>query len=166
MRPVVRVVMIAALLMGIGSSGQDRNPRGDPEGPTAITLSNVHPTGEFPVDPQTVAAAPAVLALKVTNVVNPAGTAFQLFVSLTYQPAVSPSATKKIPVGNVGFYPPDRPAGFLLRSSRAFGELKHSGARPDNVRLSLEIKRLHESKPWTPVEITVAPPEWKSESEN
>jgi hypothetical protein len=83
-----------------------------------------------------------------------------LFVYLSYQ---ATSGFQKILVGNVGFYPPDRPAGFLLRSSRAFAELKRSTTKPSDVRLSLEIKRLHESKPWTQVEITVAPPEWKSE---
>ncbi len=160
MRPAVSVIVMAALLIGSGScAAQGGTSRVTPEQPTAITLSNVHPAGEFSLDPQTVAAAPPVLALKVTKVANPADTAFQLFVYLFYQSA---SGAQKILVGNVGFYPPDRPAGFLLRSSRAFEELKNSKAAGE-VRLQLEIKRLHEAKPWTPVEITVAPPEWKPE---
>lgn len=132
--------------------------------PHRVTLSNDDPEGSFVIPPEILAKPPAVLALTMTQVINPAKTPFQVFVYLSCQPGSAETgraAPAKILVGNVALYPPDRPAGFLLRASTAFRKLKAARSNPTDVRLLLEMKRIHPAKPWTRVEVTAAPPEWR-----
>jgi len=167
----VHGLLIWTLLLG-GAYARGQGLDGGAQGqtapaPTLVTLTNDHPEGSFLIAPQILASAPPVLALAMTQVINPDKTAFQVFVYLSYQPGSeekhSPGPTK-ILLGNVGLYPPDRPGGILLRSSTAFRKLKAASSNPTDVRLLLEMKRIHETTPWTPVEVTVAPPEWRTES--
>jgi hypothetical protein len=134
--------------------------------PASVTLTNTDPVGYFPIDPQTLAAAPPVLEIRVTKVVNPAKTSIQLLVYLFYQPGTGRAGPEKILIGDVGFYPPDRSAGFALSTSKAFDQLRATHAKPTNVRLLVELKRIHEPAPWTTVAATVAPPEWTSKPGN
>jgi hypothetical protein len=64
-------------------------------------------------------------------------------------------------VGNASLYPADRPGGFRLRASAAFAKLK--AAKATDLRLVVELKRIHPAQPWTQVEVTVAPPQWRDE---
>jgi hypothetical protein len=132
--------------------------------PVGISLSNDRPRGSYSIDPETLASAPPVLKLTIPHVVNPNKLPFQIFVYLSLESQAggrSGTHQERILVGNFGLYPPDLPATFLLRSSRAFGKLKTMTSNPTNVHLLLEMKRIHEASPWTLVEVTVAPPEWQ-----
>jgi len=155
----------ALLLGGSHAKGQgldgDRGQR--QAAPTRVTLTNHRPTGYFPIDPETLASAPPILGVTITRVVNPGKTPFQVFVYLSYQPRTGRTEPEKILIGNFGLYPPDRPSGFLLRSSRAFRKLKSLSSSPTDLRLLLEMKRIHAKSPWTAVEVTIAPPEWRRE---
>lgn len=143
------------------SLARSQGAQDNQEQPASVTLSNNAPSASFPVSDAILQSAPPVLALRVSRVVNPSALAVHLLVYLTYggQAHASP---QKILIGDVGFYPPDRPAGFLLRSSRAFDQLKAVHPHPVDVRLLLELRRLHQTQPWSPVQLTVAPPEWRS----
>jgi len=168
MTPTVQGLLIWALLFGGARSGRQSLDGGAqrPGQPTRVTLTNDRPTGYFPLDPETLASVPPVLAVTITKVVNPGETPFQVFVYLSCQPATGEKGRtepQKILIGNFGLYPADRPASFLLRASPAFRKLKATSPKPTDVRLVLEMKRIHETKPWTSIEVTVAPPEWQSE---
>jgi hypothetical protein len=165
----VRALLIWALLLG-GAHSREQSPGFDqkPPAPTRVTLTDDHPEGFFLIPPEILSSPPPVLALNMTQVVNPAETPFQVFVYLSCRPgsgAARQSKAVKLLVGNVGLFPPDRPARFLLRASTAFRKLKATNPNPADVRLLLEMKRIHETKPWTRVEVTVAPPEWRREDE-
>jgi len=163
----VHGILIWALFLGGGyARGQGLEGRAQGQTPTQVTLTNDHPEGSFLIAPEILASPPPVLALAITQVINPNNTAFQLFVYLSYHPGAEEKRSPvpaKILVGNVGLYPPDHPGGFLLRSSTAFRKLRAANSNPADVRLLLEMKRIHEGTPWTPVEVTVAPPEWRTE---
>jgi hypothetical protein len=132
----------------------------------AVTLTDGHTKGTFPIAETILKHAPPVLRVRVTRVVNPANTAFQIFVFLAVVRDGVQTAAGKIPVGNAGLYPADRPGAFTLRASGAFEELKARkwGARGERVRLQVEIRRLHADRPWTHLEVTVVPPQWLDEA--
>jgi hypothetical protein len=164
---------VSGLLIGVlclSAARARRNTPADPEQktgqPASVTLTNTDPLGYFPINRETLAAAPPVLKIRVTKVVNPAKTSIQLFVYLSYQPGAGHAKPEKIPIGDVGFYPPDHSAGFVLSTSKAFDQLKVTHAAPTDVRLMVELKRIHEAASWTTVEATVAPPEWTSKPSN
>jgi len=168
MTPAVNGLLIWALLLG-GAHRVGRSLDGEaqrPREPTPVTLTQERPSGYFPLDRETLASAPPVLAVTIIRVVNPGQTALQIFIYLSYRQRVGEKGTelRKILIGNVGLYPPDRPAGFRLRASSAFRQLKAASPNPAEVRLRLEMKRIHETRPWTPVEVIVAPPEWQTDA--
>ena len=166
MTPAVHGLLLWALLLG-GTQHSEQSPGEGIQGPakpTSVTLTNDHPTGFFILDPETIASAPPVVAVSLTRVVNPNKTPFQVFVYLSYLPeAGEKPRTQRILIGNFGLYPPDRPGGARLRASNAFRQLKAARPKPTEVRLVLELKRIHERRPWTPIEVTVAPPNWQAE---
>lgn len=167
MTPAVCGLLFWALLLG-GARAMGQGLGGDQHqrqaAPTRVTLTNERPAGYFPLDPETLASAPPILGVTITRVVNPGKTPFQVFVYLSYQSGAGRTEPEKIRIGNFGLYPPDRPAGFLLRSSQAFRKLKSLSSSPTDVRLLLEMKRIHGTRPWTSVEVTVAAPEWRRET--
>ncbi|HMD98694.1 MAG TPA: hypothetical protein VKM93_15350 [Terriglobia bacterium] len=166
MTPVVHGLLVWALLIG-GARPGGQGPEGYQDqreaAPPRVMLTNDRPSGYFPIDQQTLASAPPILVVRITSVVNPDRTPFQVFVYLSYQSRAGQSEPERILIGNFGFYPPDHPSAFLLRASTAFRKLKTTSSRPTDVRLLLEMRRIHEAKPWTPVEVTVAPPEWRDQ---
>jgi hypothetical protein len=131
----VHGLLIWALFLGgacARGQGLDGGAQGQTE-PTRVTLTNDHPEGTFLIAPEILASQSPVLALTMTQVINPAKTAFQVFVYLSYQPGSEEKyrpAPAKILLGNVGLYPPDRPGGFLLPSSTAFRKLKAASSKP------------------------------------
>lgn len=167
MMPGVCGLLIAALLFCCTLAGVQSQEARDKRQTTLspIMLTNDRPTASFAIEPETLASAPAVLALSITKVVNPAKIPFGIFVYLSPAGEKGCPKSEKILVGNFSLYPPDHPAGFLLRASNAFRKLEAEGprSRSSEVRLLLEMKRVRETKPWTPVEVTVAPPEWRSD---
>jgi hypothetical protein len=168
MKSAVFGLLIGVLLLGAarsrGSAPADAGQK--PGQPASVTLTNANPSGYFPIDRETLGVAPPVLNIRVTKVVNPAKTAIQLLVFLYYQPGAGRTKPEKILIGDVGFYPPDHSAGFVLSTSKAFDQLKATHEAPTDVRLLVELKRIHERNPWTSVEATVAPPEWTSKPGN
>ena len=161
---VVHGLLAMALLFGaIRDKGQQANAGGGQAQTETVDLTNKHPEVSFAVSPDTLADSPHVLALSFTRVINPAGIPFVIFVYLSYRPAEKPGkAPIRILLGNGSLFPADRPGGFRLRTSNAFAKLKADKAT--DVRLVLEMKRLHPSQPWSQVEVTVASPQWRSEN--
>jgi hypothetical protein len=121
----------------------------------SVTLSPEHPAGSFPIDRETVAGTPAVLRVSVTNVMNPARTPIGIYVYLS--PAGG--GAERILVGNFALFPPDHPGGFMLGASKSWAELRSRGYSGE-VELRVELRRIHPEKPWSSVEVTVAPPLW------
>ena len=164
---IVRRLLAGSLfLLGIVSTEARRVDPSARQGlPEQVMLTNRQTEGSFAVSPDTLASAPPVLALSFIRVVNPANTPFVVFVYLSYRPVETGSnAPRRILLGNGSLYPADRPGGLRLRASAAFAKLKT--ARATDVRLVLEMKRLRPAEPWSEVEVTVAPPQWRSEGGN
>jgi len=158
-------LLIGILLLGFAPlvAQNSGSGTGKSEPAAQITLTTDHSAAYFPVAPETVLNRPSTLAVKVTRIVNPDRNAFQIFVCLIYRSAAGDAAPHKILIGNFGLYPVDQPGAFQLRSSGAFARLKAASRQPIDVRLLLEMRRLHETQPWTPIEVTLAQPEWKTE---
>jgi hypothetical protein len=165
MAAVVRGLLIGALFFG-GSGrteGQGALLSASQARAEAVELTNNQTTGSFAVSADTLASAPPVVALGFPRVINPANTPFVISVYLSYRPGEGKGeAPLRILLGNGSLYPADRPGGFRLRTSAAFRKLKAAKAR--DVRLLLEMKRLRPAEPWSQVEITVRPPEWRGEN--
>ncbi len=163
MTPVVRGLLIWALLFCRPYAGQSPDSRDKGRERLApLTLTNDRPVGYFPIAPETLAGAPPILAVSITRVVNPDETAFGIFVYLSRAEKGYPEP-ERILVGNFSLYPADHPGKFLMRSSLAFRKLEAAGSlsKSSQVRLVLEMRRLREMKPWTPVAVTIAPPDWQ-----
>jgi hypothetical protein len=154
-------LIAVALVDGTCAAGA---PEHAPGPQASLTLSDEHPEVSFPIDSQTVSAAPAVLELKVPSVFNPARLGFHLLVYLTFDFVAVKNKREKVLIGDAGFYPADRPAGFQMRSSKAFAKLKAAGSKATDVRLLLEIRRIHDAESWKPVKVTIAPPQWKTKA--
>jgi hypothetical protein len=153
---IVRGLLVGSLVFGASVELSASQVQAE-----SVELTNGRTEGSFAVSPDTLASSPPVLALSFPRVVNPANTPFVVFVYLTYRPGEAPDAApRKILLGNGSLYPADRPGGFRLRASAAFAKLK--AAKANDVRLVLEMKRLHPAEPWSQVEVTVAPPQWRS----
>jgi hypothetical protein len=145
--------------------GQDQKDQREGQGANA-TLTSDHPAESFAIPPETLRSAPPVVVIQVTKVVNPGRTPFQIFVYLSYRSAPGQQQAQKIPIGNVGLFPADHPAGFLLRASSAFERLKATASSATDVCVLVELKPLRKSDKLTSVEVTVAPPQWKAEPGN
>lgn len=160
----VHRLLAGALLFGAIFVVVQETSRAQNQVPEAqAALTNSRPETSFAVSPETVASSPPMLALSFSRVVNPAQTALQIFVYLSYVSAEKrESPPLRIPLGNVTLYPADRPGGFVVRASGALGKLR--AAKATDVRLVLEMKRIHPAEPWSQVEVTVAPPQWRTEN--
>jgi hypothetical protein len=131
----------------------------------SITLTKERPVNTFPISPQTLAAAPKILEVTVSKVVNPEKSQVAIFVYLSRTGEKKGIEDEKIPLGNFSLYPPDRPGKFLLQTSGAFDNLSATVADPKapEVRLALEMKSLDATKSSAAVEVTLAPPQWRSD---
>jgi len=131
-----------------------------------VILSDQHALGYFPVAPEIVASKPAALFVSITKVVNPKQTPLELFVYLSH---LQPGAKKddvhgqRVLVGKFVLYPPDKPTRFQLSSADAFRKLEGGRAATGEIQLLVEMRRVRESDPWTPLELTLAPPEWRGQ---
>jgi hypothetical protein len=164
----LETAVIGCLLAGalLSSAALCGGQQADPSQVAPVALTNSQPVVSFAVSPDTLVSTPPVVALSFPHVVNPANTAFSIFVYFSYRSSDSASEKpntppEKVLVGNASLYPADRPGGFRLRASDAWAKLK--AAKATEVRLVVEIKRIHPTKPWTQVELSVAPPEWQGE---
>lgn len=163
MRSWITALSIAAAFLIWACISQDKlqGAGGDDQKPVAaVTLTNHHATGSFPISAETLAQQPAIVEITVSKVVNPAGTPMSVFAYLSRAGKKGPAAAERIPVGNFTLYPPDQPGKFMLRASSAFSKLGASSAKPGTIQLVLDLKRVDEAKPWTEVELTLDPPNW------
>ncbi|MGP8252067.1 MAG: hypothetical protein ACLQHF_08540 [Terracidiphilus sp.] len=168
MRPLLYWLLLTALFAGSTRqavcSGRGEEQKGRRE--ANATLTSDHPAGSFKIPPETLRSAPPVVVIQVTKVANPSRTPLQIFVYLSYRSTPGQQQAEKIPVGNVGLFPADRPAAFLLRASKAFAQLKATASSATDACVLVELKPLHETDRLTSVEVTVAPPQWKAEPGN
>jgi hypothetical protein len=127
-----------------------------------VTLTNEHPSNSFPVEVNALSRDTEVLEVTITKVVNASRTPVEIFVYLSHT-GKGKSEPERILVGNFSLYPADKPGTFLLNPSSAVRKLSEERPSEDNdVRLVFEMKRLDETRPWTPVEVTIAQPKWRT----
>ena len=108
---LVALGLISVLLLGpLPGAG---SPNHATEPPAALLLTNEHPSGDFPIAPETMTAVPPILVLRVKSVSNPSQLGIHLLVYFVIDSRTGGS--RKMLLGDVGFYPPDHPSGFLLR---------------------------------------------------
>ncbi|HLH09122.1 MAG TPA: hypothetical protein VKW78_17930 [Terriglobales bacterium] len=145
------VLLVAALCSALAGSAHAQGRRTS----ESLLLTGDRPSGSFFVSRATLDADPTTVTIELTNVVNPKQTPLGFFVYL-----VDPehSDRRKL-LGNFALYPADRPGKFLLKAAEAVRWYRSQRTGAD-ARLAIEIKRLDESKPWTGVEVRVAPPKW------
>ena len=144
-------------------SPQSREPkRSDPSIPN-LTLTQENAIGSFPVPPHVLTDSPEVLEVVITKVANPARTPVSIFVFLS-DSKKGEAENKSNSLGSFSLYPPDQPGKFLLDAKGGLRKMSRSGATHEarEPRLIFEMKRINESRPWTPVEITIAPPTWRA----
>ena len=131
----------------------------------SVMLTNERPVASSPLARKILADAPPVLEVSVTKVINPAETPVAIFVYLTTAGKKKQPEPEKVLIGNFTLYPPDRPGNFLLRASTAFSDLrvKDWSSNSTEIRLMLELRRVSETRPWTPLQITISVPKWRQE---
>ncbi len=123
----------------------------------SLKLTNERPSASVELKQQTLDRAPAVLEASVTEVVNPEKTAVGVYVYLVVAGKESNKEDVRIPIGNFSLYPPDQPGKFLMRASGALEKLRSAEKKSGSTLLVFELKRLHEDKAWTRVELSITP---------
>lgn len=131
-----------------------------------LTLTNDHPKNSLPIKASELASDVEVLEVTITKVTNPAMTPLSIFVYLS-DSEKGKSEPKLHDVGNFSLYPPDQPGKFLLSTAPELRKalLSDGPAKGHDVRLVFELKRIHETSAWTPVEVTIAQPTWRAAEE-
>lgn len=160
--------LVFLLLCFCGNCGREARMQSSELTPIAqkpvvpLTLTNERATGSFPVSAETLARKPSILEVPISRVVNLAGTQVEISVYLVRGGKNGQMEAGKIGVGIFSLYPSDRTGKFLLDSSSALHKLKETGSdtKTEDVQLVIELKRIDESKAWTPVEITIEQPNW------
>ncbi len=163
-------LMIWALPFSALSCGpatvQDSQPKNTDPTPVgeSVTLTNEHPSGSFPVEKQLLINPPEILEVQITKVVNSAATPLNIFAYLTTVGEKGKPEPEKIVVGNFSLYPADRPGKFMLGPAAAFRKLNEmkTVSNTNELQLVLEMQRVDETRPWTALELTFAPPNWRS----
>jgi len=130
---------------------------------SSVTLTPEHSIASFPVAASVFTGVSDVLEVEITKVVNPAATPVTILVSLADSKA---DKVEKEPnsIGNFSLYPADQPGKFLLRATPALrraSTANGTGKSPD-MRLVFEMKRIDESRAWTPLEVTISQPKWRA----
>ena len=128
----------------------------------SLKLTNERPSASVELKQDTLDQVPAVLEVSVTKVANPEKTPVVVYVYLFVASKDSNKEDVKIPIGNFSLYPPDQPGKFLMRASGAIEKLKTAKKESSSTLLFFELKRLHEAKAWTPVELSITPG-WRSD---
>ncbi len=130
---------------------------------TAATLTAEQPVSSLPVETAVLKSGAEVLEVTITKVVNPSQTPVSVLVSLAVGQKGT-SEAQQISVGSFSLYPPDQPGKFLLNAKSALreGPVAYAVANGHPIRLVFEMKRTNETKPWTPVELTIAQPTWRA----
>lgn len=145
-----------------GPQSQQLKTDESPASPAA-TLTPEHPIGSLPVEADVLTSGSEVLEVTITKVVNPAMTPVTVFVFFSDTEKGTPEP-KQTSLGNFSLYPPDQPGKFLLSAAPALRKvsLSDATAKGHDLRLVFEMKRIDETKAWTPVEVTIAQPKWRA----
>ena len=118
-----------------------------------VVLTASKPTASC-VIPSSLAAPPRLVEIPVTKVENPSGQSFSIYLYV--------GAAKGEPelIGNVTVFPPDRTGVFTMRSQQAFERVWTSRA---TARITVEIRRTLESRPWQAMSVSIGPLRWLNE---
>lgn len=127
----------------------------------SVVLTSQEPVGAFPVTPEILVSKPPVLFVSIAKVVNPERTGLEIFVYLSLA-TKDHAKGQRILVGNFSLYPPDKPGGFQLSAADAFRKLKTGKFERGEVTLVVEMRRMHDKRLRTLIEVSVSPPEWRS----
>jgi hypothetical protein len=140
----------------------NRKTEASPAAPV-LTLTNDQPKNSLPIKASELASDVEVLEVTITKVKNPGMTPLSIFVYLS-DSEKGRSEPELHLVGNFSLYPPDQPGKFLLSAAPELRKLLLSDgfAKGHDVRLVFELKRIHETSAWTPVEVTIAQPTWRA----
>ena len=140
---------------------QSRETRSEESPATStVVLTEKQPRSSSEVNVDRLASDTEVLEVAITKVVNPGMTPVEIYVSLFIAETDKSRSSTKL-IGNFSLYPPDQPGSFLLNAAPALRQI--SSAAKDSkreVRLVFEMKRVDETRPWTPIELQVAQPKW------
>jgi len=141
-------------------SSQSAPKENQPMAPS-VTLTQAHVSDSFPIDVNAIPKDAQVIQVPVTKVENPAATQVSIYVYLSSPNQAGRKEQQKL-LGSFSLYPADRGGKFIVNASEAVRLLKTNDAAGKSSRLVFELKRIHEDKPWTPVEITIEQPRWES----
>jgi hypothetical protein len=128
----------------------------------SVRLTNEQPTGSVAIGAETVRAQPRVASLTIVDVVNAEQTPVSVVAWIEW-PSRGRRGDVRSPLGTLGLFPPDRGGRFALDASSAFAALaRDTAADRENVRLGLELRRVHGERAWTSIAMTVTV-EWRRE---
>jgi hypothetical protein len=127
----------------------------------SVTLTQAHVSDSLPIDLKAIPKDAQAIQVTVTNVKNPAATQVSVYVYFSTANQTRKGQQKLI--GSFSLYPADRGGNFILNASEAARLLQANDAAAKNARLVFELRRIHEERPWTPVEMTIEQPRWESE---
>jgi hypothetical protein len=140
---------------------QTEGPKAEQSASPTVKLTHEHPSASLPVAADILASDPEVLEVSITKVENPAKTPMSIFVYLTTAKA-GKSDAEKILVGNFSLYPADSGGKFVLSPRSALRTLSAKTPKPNDAQLVFELRRIDQTKPWTPVEVTIEQPKWRA----
>lgn len=128
-----------------------------------VVLTDKQPKASWGVALGKVARDTEVLEVAITRVVNPKLTPIEIYVYLANNEKGKTQPVRHL-VGNFSLYPPDQPGNFLLDAAPALRKISAevASSKSDNVRLEFEMKRVDETKDWTPVELMIGQPKWSA----
>jgi hypothetical protein len=118
-----------------------------------VTLTSAKPKATCAIPPS-LSAPPRLVEIPVTKIENPSGQSFSIYLF------VNPSKGEPELIGNVTVFPPDRAGVFTLRNQPAFERLWDSRR---SARVTVEIRRTLESRPWQTMSVSIGPLRWLSE---
>lgn len=135
--------------IGCASGGQSQttNP------PCQVILTSSRPKATCAV-PSSLTGPPRLVEVPLTKIENPSGQSFSIYLYVG-----SPNRAPEL-IGNVTVFPSDRTGVFTMRSHQAFERI---WASRKSARLTIEIRRNSESRPWQPISASIGPLRWLTE---
>ena len=127
-----------------------------------VVLTDKQPRSSWEVNVDKLPRDAEVLEVAITKVANQGMTPVEIYVYLSIAEKGKPEASTNL-IGSFSLYPPDQPGNFLLNAAPALRQVSAaSKTSKPSVRLIFEMKRVNETKDWTPIELQVAQPKWSA----
>lgn len=127
-----------------------------------VVLTDKQPRSSWEVNVDKLPRDAEVLEVAITRVVNPGMTPVEIYVYLSVAEKGKAEGSTSL-IGNFSLYPPDQPGSFLLNAAPAVRQVSAASKTSEaRGRLVFEMKRVHETKDWTPIELHVAQPKWSA----